>query len=570
MPSPLRSLPSVGLSLFLLKTTLWADPPEELPFIEGSETLVVFPDTEGYAGRRPEIMNTMTRWTAEQIAKRNIQAVLHVGDVTNDNLAHEWNNARKAFDLIEDKIPYVLAAGNHDYDGTPGRLTHMNDVFKVETMQKWPGFGGVFEAGKLENHFQFVTLHGQKWLVLSLEMGPRKDVVAWANTILEKHRTTPAIILTHAYLCYDNLRYDHRRGKERATPYNFYGEGADGEMLWNQLIRRHPNTRLVICGHLSSAYVGYRKDEGDYGNVVHQMLVDYEKLRGGGMGFLRLLEFLPDRKTVQVRTYSPVTRGTQSPVTLGDEPIRSPELEVFQFTLQGPTRNKPMRVPEGARKPLTAPPVHRYSFDGKGGNGAPIADSIGKQHGSLHAPKGDALLNGKGQLVVSQTNGGHARLGPLVAGRKKVSVEVFFTPTAGQYSWAPVFQFSGEGNDWMWYCFRNLSVHRAELCDGGHNEDIQSKGLPVKPGQPLHVVLTYDQEAASADGAPVITAYLNGVRQGPMKTGIKLTELTLTQGMVGAFQGIFDEFRVYHRVLSHEEVRACLVAGPDRLPLRKR
>jgi hypothetical protein len=554
---------------FLGAQATWAEPTAKLPYVEGSETLVVFPDTEGYAGRRPEVMNAMTRWTAEQIDRRKIRAVLHVGDVTNDNMAHEWKNARTAFDYLEGKIPYVLAAGNHDYDGTPGRLTYMNDVFKVDAMKKWEGFGEVLEEGKLENHYQFVTLHGQKWLVLSLEMGPRKAVVAWANTILEKHRTIPAIILTHAYLAYNNLRYDHRRGNERATPYNFYGEGADGEMLWNQLIRRHPNTRMVICGHLSSAYVGYRKDEADYGNVVHQMLVDYEKLRGGGMGFLRLLEFLPDKKTVQVRTYSPVNGATLSPVTTGEKPMRSPDLEEFRFTLQGPTRTKPMAVPEGARKPLVSPPVHRFSFDGKGGDGAVITDSLGGKNGVLKAPDGDANLNGAGQMVVTQAKGGHALLDPLVAGRKKVSVEVFFTPTADQYLWTPVFKFMGEGKDWMWYCFRTSTIHRAELCDGGHNEDIQTKGLPVTPGKPMHVVLTYDQEAASAGGVPLITAYLNGIRQGPMKTRIKLTDLQITKGIVGAFPGHFDEFRIYDRVLSHEEVRACLVAGPDRLPLKE-
>lgn len=548
---------------------VWAEPPGELPFVEGSETLVVFPDTEGYAGRHPEVMTAMTRWTAEQVEQRRIRAVLHVGDVTNDNLPREWSNARKAFDHLEGRIPYVLAAGNHDYDVTPGRLTHMNDVFKVEAMTRWSGFGGVFQAGKLENHYQFVPLHGEKWLVLSLEMGPRKAVVAWANTILEKHKTTPAIILTHAYLSYDNLRYDHRRGKERATPYSFCGEGADGEMLWNQLIRRHPNTRIVICGHLSSAYVGYRRDEADYGNVVHQMLVDYEKLKGGGMGFLRLLEFLPDRKTVQVRTFSPVTGGIRSPVTTGRDPLRSPELEEFRFTLQGPTRTKPMPVPPGARKPLKAPPIHRFSFDGKGGDGAVVTDLAGDQDGVLQSPGGDARLNGKGQLVVTRANGGHARLGPLVAGRKKVSVEVFFTPTAQQYSWVPVFQFRGKGKDWIWYCFRTLNVHRAELCDDGHNEDIQSKGLPVEPGKPLHVVLTYDQEAGGNGGSPEIMAYLNGIRQGPLKTGIKLTDLEITKGMVGAFPGHFDEFRIYDRVLDHEEVRACLMAGPDRLPVKE-
>jgi hypothetical protein len=90
---------------------------------------------------------------------------------------------------------------------------------------------------------------------------------------------------------------------------------------------------MVICGHLSSQYVGYRWDRADSGNVVHQMLVDYEKLRGEH-GFLRLLEFFPDGKTVQVRTFCPITGQIRSPIPRGAAPLRDPKLEEFTFELQ--------------------------------------------------------------------------------------------------------------------------------------------------------------------------------------------------------------------------------------------
>lgn len=303
-----------------------ADPEaHSLPFVAGSETLVVLPDTEGYARKHPETFKAMLQWVANERERRAISSVLHVGDVTNRNTPEEWVNARKAFDLIEGKLPYVLAAGNHDYDGQEARKTLMNDVFKVEELRTWPSFGSVFEEGKLENHWQSLEIHGTPWIVLSLEMGPRPDVIAWADKVLADHPGRLAIILTHAYLFRDNDRYDHTRGPQRSTPHNFRGEGADGQMLWDALVSKHPNVMLVICGHVASAYLGYRNDEGIHGNVVHQMMVDYEKMRGGGMGFLRLLEFLPDGKTVQVRTYSPVTKGTN--------PI-NPELEEFRFELK--------------------------------------------------------------------------------------------------------------------------------------------------------------------------------------------------------------------------------------------
>ncbi|NLE40144.1 MAG: hypothetical protein GX621_19190, partial [Pirellulaceae bacterium] len=45
---------------------------------------------------------------------------------------------------------------------------------------------------------------------------------------------------------------------------------------------------------------------GDHGNVVNEMLVNYQVQPVGGSAWLRLLEFLPDGKTVQARSYSPL------------------------------------------------------------------------------------------------------------------------------------------------------------------------------------------------------------------------------------------------------------------------
>ena len=522
---------------------------EEPPFIKGSTTLVVLPDTEGYAGKRPHIFNAMMQWVAENREARNIAYLLHVGDVTNNNTKGEWKNARAAFDIIEGKIPYVLAAGNHDYDHTEGRLTYMNEFFRLEDLKQWPTFGDVYEAGKLENHYQFLEIHGRKWTVLSLEMGPRKEVVEWANRVLSEHKDRLAIILTHGYLYYGNERYNHLRGGQRASPYNFYGDGADGEMMWNQLVRKHPNVMMVVCGHLSSQYVGYRKDEADYGNIVHQMLVDYEKMHGG-YGFLRLLEFLPDGKTVQVRTYSPVTGGKNP---------RNPDLEEFRFELQTATRDKPRPVAATPATPLARPPVHRYSFDGDA-NGQVLRDSIGGRHGRLD--KG-ARLDGRGHLVLPDNKSFATLPTGLLDGRTDLSVELWFTPTADQYGWNHPFKF-GSRDDWLWYCFRTFNVHRAEIAVDGHNEDIQVT-VPVKVGKPMHVVVTYD--ADGADGRPLLCYYRDGKNYGRMPTGLKLTDIVEETNLIGPFAGRFDELRVYAYPLSEGEVAGNYNTGPDRLRL---
>ncbi len=555
---PLAALALVGVACLLAAGTSLCEETPALPFVKGSTTLVVLPDTEGYPRKRPHIFNAMMKWVADNREPRNITYLLHVGDITNNNTRSEWKNARKAFDFIEGKVPYVLAAGNHDYDHTPGRLTYMNEFFRVEDLKKWKTFGDVYEPGKLENHYQFTEIHGRKWIVLSLETGPRRAVIDWANKVLATHKDRLAIILTHAYLYYNNKRYNHLRGGQRASPYKFYGDGADGEMLWNQLVRRHRNVMMVVCGHLSSAYVGYRVDEGDYGNQVHQMLVDYEKMSGGGMGFLRLLEFLPDKKTVQVRTYSPVT-GKTNP--------KNPKLEEFTFTLQTATRDTPK---PGSEPPPTIPdpPIHRYSFDGTGGDGAVLTDSVGKVHGKVHTPEGKARLNGKGQLVIDDSGSAHGVLDArLVEGRQKASFEVWFTPTAKGYKWDAPLSFRGGGGNAFYYTFRTLTKHRAELIVNGHNEDIQ-RDVAVKVGRPMHVVVTYDQ--AGLDGRPLLSSFVNGKQTGAMKTSIKLSVLKLTRGRVGPFAGAFDEIRIYDYALNAQQVATSFKTGPDKLAAPKK
>jgi hypothetical protein len=63
---------------------------------------------------------------------------------------------------------------------------------------------------------------------------------------------------------------------------------------------------MTINGHTLEDGVARLSSEGVHGNVVHQMLVNYQRMRPtNGNGFLRLYEFLPDGKTIQVRSYSP-------------------------------------------------------------------------------------------------------------------------------------------------------------------------------------------------------------------------------------------------------------------------
>ena len=70
-------------------------------------------------------------------------------------------------------------------------------------------------------------------------------------------------------------------------------------------MRRHPFI-LVLNGHALGDGTGYLVSTTDGGTQCHQLLSNYQMNHLGGAGYLRLLEFLPDRNTVRVHSYSPL------------------------------------------------------------------------------------------------------------------------------------------------------------------------------------------------------------------------------------------------------------------------
>jgi hypothetical protein len=316
--------------------------------------------------------------------------------------------------------------------------------------------------------------------------------------------------------------------------------------LWQKLVRRHPNTMIVLSGHVSTGGLGYLASEADYGNTVHQMMVDYEKMRGGGQAFMRLLEFLPDGKTVQVRTYSPALKQT-----------RRSELEEFTFPLKLADRKTPRPVSELPSAELSKAPTHRYSFVGAGSDPAKISDSVGTAHGVLHAVGTESKLDATGRLALS--GDAYVDLPPtLITGLKDVSFEIWFTPTAENYNWNSAVRF-GSHEDWLVYTFRTLTVHRAEIAVNRHNEDIQ-RSVPIKPGEPLHVVVTYDHDGA--DGKPLLSYFRNGKPMGSLSTGLRLGDVEEKSNRVGPFNGKFDELRIYDYPLMPPEVQGNYQRGP--------
>ncbi len=304
------------------------------PKLSNSEswTLILVPDTQSYVkfGRNQGILELMTGWIEENINTLNIKMVLCTGDLVEQNellvtdningnrpSREQWLAVSKAFGRLDGKVPYILAAGNHDfgYKNIENRKSNYNEYFPAhknilnsqllkEVTYNIDGLPTIENAA-----FEFISPHDRKFLFLNLEFAPRHKVLDWANDVVRKevYKEHTVTILTHSYL---NAENEHIERETYPIVDRNYGLA-----IWKNLVKPSTNIQMVFSGHIGApndfkAHVGYRVDENSGEKKVNQITFNAQALGGGwhgngGNGWLRILEFMPDKKTVNVRTYSP-------------------------------------------------------------------------------------------------------------------------------------------------------------------------------------------------------------------------------------------------------------------------
>ncbi len=307
---------------------------------KGSFSFIWLPDPQQYSARAVNcgIFDIMTSWCARMAKPLNVKAVLCTGDlVFQNNLVstrkgvdsdlnsrEQWKMVSRAFERLDNVVPYVLCTGNHDHGFYYGenRRTNFPDYFYPERnlrnkevlMEVFPDFSGRSSMENAAYEFKDCGAWGDI-LVITLEFAPRDAAVQWAKELVEKYKDHKIIVMTHSYM--DEMgRIMHF---ERA-PYEFIdkkGSTANcGAAIFEKLIKPSQNIAMVLCGHMGERdqcfqkSVSRRTDKRADGKNVFQCFFNAQMLGGGysgngGDGWLRILEFLPDGKTMKVYTYSP-------------------------------------------------------------------------------------------------------------------------------------------------------------------------------------------------------------------------------------------------------------------------
>ncbi len=277
-------------------------------------TIIALPDTQWYSESYPQTFTAQTQWIVNNASTLNIQVVLGLGDIVQTaSNAWEYQNADTSVKLLDNaNIPYLLAIGNHDYSnfqdlsGRTSEAGNFNTYFGPSRYKNYPWYKGQYPAGSNENFYGILTINGKTYLFLLLETFPRDSAVAWGNSVLAAYPSAEVIVITHAHVYTDNTLASHC-DNYNAPAYNV-GADNDGDGLWNKFISQHSNISLVLSGHFTGSNgqgASRRTDLGSSGNIVNQMLSDYQDLPNGGEGYLRILTFSQSQNTISVKTYSP-------------------------------------------------------------------------------------------------------------------------------------------------------------------------------------------------------------------------------------------------------------------------
>ena len=273
-------------------------------------TIAALPDTQFYSKTFPQIFTAQTQWIVDNAAARNIKLVIGLGDIVDGGgQVSQWQNADTAYSIVDRKIPFIPTIGNHDYDhnnpaGRTASTVNYNSFFGPSRFSDRSWYKGNYPAGSNENFYAAFTFGSHNYVVLVLEVFPRDAALQWAASIIKSHPTYDVIVVTHAYTYYDNTRLDHCDENSAAS----FGVGADndGEQIWEKLVSKYPNIVMVLSGHVVEGDgTGRRSDLGENGNLVNQILSDYQSYPNGGDGYLRLITVSPSTNKVSVKTYSP-------------------------------------------------------------------------------------------------------------------------------------------------------------------------------------------------------------------------------------------------------------------------
>ena len=233
-------------------------------------------------------------WIVSNADAKKIERVIGLGDITESNIASEWEYAVLQHDKLENAgIPYSITWG-YSHDGLHGEefTTYFGnkDNFKNSSIVY---HSGADSATALANYYQTFRAGSTDYMILSLGWSQRlaSGVLEWADAAVKAHKDHKVILVTHYYLGLDS--------------------GVDDEAMniWENVVSNNENVIMTLSGHIQYGSNIVRSTViGNQGQTINQFLINpqYTDTKYGydKSSFVAMFYFSEDGKTVDVEYIS--------------------------------------------------------------------------------------------------------------------------------------------------------------------------------------------------------------------------------------------------------------------------
>lgn len=253
-------------------------------------TIASIPDTQVESlSATNQLFQDRIKWLNDNKKEINLAYTSQVGDTTNWGwlAPQQFKPIKEGINVLEaNNMMYGFARGNHDtaavgHDGIPGSRGYGGSAYvnnpeckeklgpvacdttklvrnTVAANQNFPTDGLKGLKGKYDgdNFYQTFTAGNKKWMMITLEVWQRPQVIEWANKVVKDNPDHNVIIQTHAYLNGNGTIQQNNGGYGSQSP----------QYLYDNLVKKYSNIKMVLSGHVGTA--NYRVDTGQNGNKI--------------------------------------------------------------------------------------------------------------------------------------------------------------------------------------------------------------------------------------------------------------------------------------------------------------
>ncbi len=268
------------------------------PPADGNFTLLWVTDPQVYTNKYPDILSAQNDWILANANRLKVKYAIHTGDLVHyDYKPEQWEFISKEYKKWDDAgFAYGVLAGNHDMTGSDySNYANYFGAFRYNNTEKNWWYGGDYKNNY--GHYDLRSTGGADFVFVYLSYGNHSaEDLAWVNSVFAAHPNRIGVLAVHDYMATGGGRTER------------------GELLFNEVVLKNPNVRMVLCGHNynSNRAVDEIDDNGDgkADRVVYQIMANYQYATdNGGDGFIRFMECDVANGTITHRTYSPYTES---------------------------------------------------------------------------------------------------------------------------------------------------------------------------------------------------------------------------------------------------------------------